>query len=137
VPGGFQATIGGTVREGSLENAGVDFLQDDPDPLTPGENTIIPYFGPLTGHGVLSYSFAQSRGLLQLTARYESARYVNRTKDRKLGDFFDMDTALSYQVTPALGLVARVDNISAGYLERWERYPEPPFAVMAGMQIRW
>ncbi|HET6568664.1 MAG TPA: hypothetical protein VFG50_11920, partial [Rhodothermales bacterium] len=55
LPGGFQATIGGTVRDGSLENADVDFLPDDPAPLPPGESTIIPYFGPITGHGILSY----------------------------------------------------------------------------------
>ncbi len=126
LPGGFQATIGGTIRDGSLEN---------PD----GDDFDIPYYGPISGHAMLSLSFADSRGLLQAIASYESSRYVDRARTRQVGDFLDLDTALFYNITPSLGLVARVDNISAGqqHLERWDRYAQPPVTVMGGVQVKW
>lgn len=121
LPAGLNATVGLTVRDGRL-------TQDDTD---------IPYFGPLVGRGSLSYSFADGRGFLQATGRYESARFVDVPDARELGDFFDLDVEGSFDITPALGAVLRFQNLSAGYLERWERFEQSPFVLMGGLRVRW
>ncbi len=118
---GLNAAVGITVRDGEL----VD------------DETEIPYFGPLLGYGSISYAFADGRALLQATGRYESARYVNAAQTRKLGDFFDLDLEGSFDLTPSLGVVLRVQNISSGFLERWEGYPQSPYVLMGGARVRW
>ncbi len=125
LPGGFQTTLSAALRDGTLTG-------DDSD-----EDTTIPYFGPITGQAMLSYSFDRSRGLIQLVGTYESARFRDRAETRKIGDFFDLDVSASYQFSPSLGIVANVQNISAGYLERWDNYPIAPLVITGGMQVRW
>jgi hypothetical protein len=120
-PGGVQATVGGAVREGRL-------TADDTD---------IPNFGPVIGHAMLAVPFSGSRGLFQAVATYESARYIDRNQSREIGDFFDLDTALFYNFTDALGAVVRVNNISGGYLERWNRHEQPPFVFTGGVRVQW
>ncbi len=121
LPSGLNATVGLTVRDGRL-------TQDD---------TEIPYFGPLVGRGSISYSFAEGRGFLQAIGEYEAARYVDVPETRKLGDFFDLDLQGSYDLTPSLGAVVRFQNLSAGYLERWEGFERSPFVLMGGLRVRW
>lgn len=120
IASGVQASIGVTGRHGRLE-----------------DDVIIPYFGSVVGDAMLSFVFDDSRGLVQLTGRYESSRYRDRAQTRKLGDFFDMDLLATYQVTPALKLLVALDNISADRLERFDGYPLPSFVARAGVGVRW
>ena len=121
LPAGLNAAIGLAVRDGELVDDEID----------------IPYFGPLLGYGSVSLSFAEGRAFVQATSRYESARYVDAERTRKLGDFFDLDLEGSYELTPSLGAVLRFQNLSAGYLEQWEGYPQSPFVLMGGVRVRW
>ena len=118
---GLQATVGATLRQGELDA---------------GDATI-PYFGPILGEAMLSYFFAESRGLVQLTGTYESSRYRDRAETRKVGDYFDLDFLATYHFTPLFKAIFAVDNISADYLERFDGYPLPSFVVRAGVGVRW
>ena len=120
LPAGFNASVGVTGRRGRL-------LDDD---------TIIPNFGAIVGQAALSYAFLDGRGHLQATGTYERARYRDREESRQLGDYFDLDVALAYDVTPMLGVVVRGQNLSTN-TERWDQYEEPPFVVMGGFRFRW
>lgn len=122
LPAGFNATAGVTYRRGRL-------LDDD---------TAIPYFGPFVGRASLSYAFLDNRGLLQLSGTYEGARYRDREQTRRLADFVDIDLALTYDVSPSLGIVVRAENLSPSpHNERWDRYEQPPFTVMGGFRVLW
>jgi len=120
-PGGLHAMVGATYRNGRLTEEDVD----------------IPYFAPVLGETTLSYSFAQSRGLLQLTGHYESSRTIDRQQSRKVEAFFDLDVEASYNVTPLLGVVFRVENINGGNDTRWDNYPESPYVIGAGLRVNW
>lgn len=130
LPGGLQAALRGTYRHGRLTSSNTVLP-------AAAEETRIPNFGPLLAQGMLSLPFDARRGLLQLVGTYESARYRDRAETRKIGDYFDLDVAATYQVTPSVGLVLRAENLSAGYLERWDHYVEPSFVVMGGLRLRW
>lgn len=121
LPAGLNASAGITVRDGTLTE-----LDEE-----------IPYFGPIVGRGALSYSFAQGRGFLQATTTYESARRVDVGDSFKLGDYFDLDFMASYDITESIGALVRLENLSAGYLERWELHEESPFVVGVGIRARW
>ena len=121
LPGGLHAMLGATYRHGRLTE----------------EQTDIPYFAPVLGEATLSYSFAQSRGLLQLTGHYESARYIDRQHSRKLETYLDLDAEASFNVTPLLGLVFRVENIGGGDHTRWDNYPESRYVIGAGLRVNW
>ena len=120
-PGGLHAMVGATYRDGRLTDEDVE----------------IPYFSPVLGEATLSYSFAQSRGLLQLTGHYESSRYIDRQQSRKVDAYLDLDVEASYNVTPLLGVVVRVENINGGNDTRWDNYPESPFVLGAGLRVNW
>lgn len=121
LPAGLQLTLRGKLRDGQLTES----------------ETVIPYFSPITVQAMFSYSFANRRALIQMVTNYESARYRDRNESRKIGDFFDMDVSASYFFTPTIGLTARVENISAGYLERWDGYPIAPTVFTVGLGIHW
>jgi len=121
LPGGLHAMLGATYRHGRLTE----------------EQTDIPYFAPVLGEATLSYSFAQSRGLLQLTGHYESARYIDRQHSRKLETYLDLDAEASFNVTPLLGLVFGVENIGGGDHTRWDNYPESRYVIGAGLRVNW
>ena len=129
LPGGFQATVGATVRDGRLTFEKP--VSDETD------DSIIPYFGPIVGRGMISYSFLEGRALIQAVAEYESARYNDRDETRKIGDFFDADIVATYNVTPGMGIGIRLENLSAGYLDRWGNYPLSPTVIGAGINIKW
>ncbi|NBC16305.1 MAG: hypothetical protein GVY18_03195, partial [Bacteroidetes bacterium] len=121
LPGMVHATISGTYRDGAFHNL------DGP----------IPYFADVVGEATLSYSFVQSRGLLQVTGRYERSRPVDRTESDFAPPFVDLDIHLSFDVTEHIGLLAHVDNVGLGYNEYWSDYPQSPSVVGAGLRVRW
>ena len=121
LPVGLNITGGVTIRDGKLK-------EDDAD---------IPYFAPVLARAMLSYAFDRRRGLIQLTNTFEGARFRDRAKTRKVGDFFDLDIEASYNVTTDIGLVFRLENLSNGYLERWDYYESPPFVFIAGFRLLW
>ena len=120
-PGGLHAMVGATYRDGRLTDEDIE----------------IPYFSPVLGEATLSYSFAQSRGLLQLTGHYENARYIDRQQSRKVDAYLDLDVEASYNVTPLLGVVFRIENISGGNDTRWDNYPESSLVIGAGLRVNW
>ncbi len=122
LPAGLYAMLGASYRDGRLPDA------DDAD---------IPYFAPIVGEGTLSYSFAGSKGLLQLTGHYQNARPVSRAESREVGAYLDLDAEAAYNVTKLLGLVVRLDNIAGNDNARWDRYPEPPLVLGAGLRLQW
>lgn len=122
LPFAVQAALGLSLRDGALTQA----------------NTHIPYFAPVVGHASASYAFAERRGLLQLVGTYERARPVDRREDApEVGAYVDVDLHASYALDPTLGLVARLENVIGGALERWDRYPQAPFILAFGVRMRW
>ena len=121
LPAGFSLSAGLTFRDGTLTDL----------------DEAIPYFGPLHARGALSYSFADGRGFVQAVTEYESARDVARGNAREIGDYFDLDLEATYDVSSYLGVLLYMDNLSAGYLERWEHYDQSPFVIGGGLRIRW
>lgn len=121
LPAGFLVTAGVTFRDGTLIEADEE----------------IPYFGPVLARGGLSYSFLEGRGHVQATTTYESARNVDRVGSRQLGDYFDLDIDASYRFADYLGALVRLQNLSSGYLERWENYDQAPFIISAGLRVQW
>lgn len=118
---GIEVSLGATYRNGELVN----------------DETSIPYFAPVIGRAVLSYAFANQRGLIQLTGRFESARYVDRTESAQVDPYFDVDLEASFDVTPSLGLVVELQNVTSGSLERWPQYPHPPLVLTSGLRVQW
>lgn len=120
--GNVHALVGATFRDGQLTET------DDP----------IPYLSPVEGHLALSLAFAGRRGLWQTTGTLASPRYRDRaeTEAGKVGAFVDIDTEVSYNITPTLGLLARLANITVGDRERWDRYAISPFVAMGGLRMR-
>lgn len=121
LPAGFSLSAGATYRNGMLTDSGDE----------------IPYFGPIVGRGALSYAFADGRAFVRAAMTYESAREVASEPSREIGDYFDLDLEATYDFTPVLGVVVRAENLSAGYLERWEHYDQSPFVLGAGLRARW
>lgn len=97
----------------------------------------IPYVAPFTGAATLSYLFAQRRGLLQVTATFENERYIDAANTTKIDAFFDLDIESSFNLTPNLGLLLRLENLTSGDLERFDHYPEPPAIITFGARYQW
>lgn len=97
-----------------------------------------PYEPALQAHLLLSYRFAQQRGLIQLLGRYEGVRYADLSRRQRLSPYLDLDLHATYQLTSTIGLVARLENLAPDrYRMRWLDYPEPSTILSAGMRIRW
>lgn len=120
LPAGLQASVTGKYRDGQL----TEF------------ESVIPYFGPFTGNAMISWATPGGRGLVQAVMDYESGRFRDREETRKIGDYFDLDLKGSYFFTPTIGLTVAVENISAGYLERWDNYPIAPTVFTVGLGVR-
>ncbi|SHK03290.1 hypothetical protein [Rhodothermus profundi] len=87
---------------------------------------------------LLSYRFAQQRGFIQWMGRYEGVRYASLNRQQRLSPYLDLDLQASYQLTPSIGLVVRLENLAPRrYRTRWLHYPEPSAVLSAGMRIRW
>lgn len=121
LPGAVHATVRASYRDGRFKTLD-------------GE---IPYFAPFTSETSLSYSFARSRGLLQVTGRVEGYRPVGRQNAPSFGPTVLFDTSVSFQMTRYLGVLAGLDNLSFGYNERWPNYPVSPSIFHGGIQVVW
>lgn len=121
LPAGLSIAAGFTLRNGKLK-------EDDTD---------IPYFGPVTGRGALSWSFRNGRGFVQTTLDYESARYVIAGSMHKLDGYFDVDVSALYPITRRIGILLRLDNLVAGSTARWEHYDRTPFGISLGARTQW
>lgn len=115
-----QAVLRATIRDGQLT----------------GPDVAIPYFSPLVVESMVGTTFAGGKGSAQLTATVESPRYVDLTETEEAPALFDLDVEGSYQVTPLIHIVARVQN-AAGTFERYARYERPGAVVSGGMRIHW
>ena len=51
--------------------------------------------------------------------------------------YFSIDALVSYEISESIGVVGRVENISSGHLERWDRYEYAPVVVTAGVRLFW
>lgn len=121
LPGMVHATLSGTYRNGTFSSL----------------DGAIPYFADVVGEATVSFSFAQSRGLLQVTGRYERLRPIDRFETGTAPPFVDLDTHLSFDVSDHIGLLAHVDNVGFGYNEYWRSYPQSPSVIGAGVRVRW
>ncbi len=95
----------------------------------------VPYLPAVFGHAVVSYSFAEQRGLAQLTATVEGPRPVDPAGSADAPTYADLDTRVEYMITPLLGAVVRLENLGA--VERWPDYPQPPLVATLGLRMRW
>ena len=121
LPAKWSFVAGFSVRNGALK-------EDDTD---------IPYFGAVTGHGGLSWFFRNGRGFLQATLDYESARRPAVAETDDLDGYLDMNLSALYPVTRRIGALLRLDNILAGSAARWEYYDRTPFGIALGARMQW
>lgn len=118
---GVEVSVGATYRNGQLV----------------GPDVAIPYFAPFTGYTVVSYAFADQKGLIQLTGRAESARYVDLTETTQVDPYVDLDLEASFDVTSSLALLFGIENMTGTAPERWDRYPQPPLVFTSGIRVQW
>lgn len=97
----------------------------------------IPNFAPVVGEGALTFTFADRNAFIEVAGTVESPRYVDRREQTEVGTYADVDVKASYSITPTIDVLARVENIGSGTLERWQRYPRPPTVVSTGLRLRW
>ena len=116
-----QASAQVLVRDGTLGDA----------------DQVIPNFAPIVGEGTFSFSFADQAAFVEIAGTVESPRYVDRTEMVEVGTYASADVRASYAVTSTLDVLARVENLGASTLERWDRYPRPPTIVTSGLRLRW
>lgn len=100
-------------------------------------DTAIPNFAPFVAEGMVTVSFSDGRGFLEIAGTLESPRYVDRREDETVGTYAELDVDGSFAVSPLLDVVAGVHNLGAGTLERWDRYERPPAILTAGLRIHW
>lgn len=117
----FQMSLGISYRDGELTEV----------------ETVIPNFSPLVADAMLSYSFANQKGLLQLNGEFKGSRYLTTAQSQSLDPYFSVDLEGSYSVTSTFDLVARADNLSPDSPTLWARYPRPPAMISAGLRIQW
>jgi hypothetical protein len=121
LPAGLSIAAGLTIRNGKLKE----------------NDTDIPYFGPVTGRGGVSWSFRNGRGYVQTTLDYEGARHVTARSTRKIDGYFDVDISALYPITQRIGVLLRLDNLVAGSTARWEHYDRTPFGISLGARTQW
>ncbi len=118
---GVEASAGVSVRDGTLV----------------GDDAAIPYFSPLVADAMVSLSFADQRGLLQTTGTLESPRPIDRTESAEVRTYVSVDVEGSYEVTPLLDVVLRIQNLSPRAPKQWAQYPRPPASIMGGFRVHW
>lgn len=99
--------------------------------------SVIPNFSALTADAMVSYSFSNDQGLLQLNGRYERGRYPTTARQNALDPYFAVDLEGSYSVTSTFDVVAHAKNLSVSSPILWARYPRPPAMLSAGVRIHW
>lgn len=117
---GVEASVGVSFRDGSLVDE---------------DGTEIPYFSPVVADAMVSVSFAEQKGHLQTTGTIESPRPVNRLDNDEVRTYVSFDVEGSYQITPLLDGVVRVENVGPRSPKRFARYPQPPASIMVGFRI--
>ncbi len=118
---GVEASAGVAIRDGTLV----------------GDDSAIPYFSPVVADAMVSISFADQRGLFQTTGTIESPRPIDRAGSEEVDTYVSFDLEGSFEVTPLLDVVLRIQNIGPSAPKRWARYPRPPNSVMGGLRIHW
>ncbi len=118
---GVEASLGLSVRDGVLV----------------GDDDSIPYFSPVVADAMFSVSFADQRGLLQTTGTIESPRPVDPEASDEVRTYVSFDMRGSYEITPLLDIVARIQNLGLRAPKRWAQYPQPPASIMAGFRMHW
>ena len=119
--GGVEVSLGGNYRNAVLV----------------GPDVAVPYIAPFGGYAVLSYAFADQKGLIQLTGRAAGARYIDTSETTEIDPYVDLDVSASFDLTPSLGLLVSVENMAGAAPERWAGYPQPPFVFTSGLRVQW
>ncbi|GBD02203.1 hypothetical protein HRbin18_01939 [bacterium HR18] len=98
----------------------------------------VPYEPSWRGQLLLAYPLPKQRGLVQLTGSYEGLRYADLSQTQRVSPYLDIDLQATYQLTPAIGFIGSLENLTPGtYRSRWLGYPEPHVLLSVGMRIRW
>lgn len=105
--------------------------------LTERNDAPVPYVGTHLATLSLAQSFARQQALVEVEATVEGDRVAMPTATENLDPFVGVNLSGSYQVTSALSIVGRVENVLGSRLERWENYPEAPQTISLGLRIRW
>jgi outer membrane cobalamin receptor len=119
--GGVEVSLGGNYRNAVLV----------------GPDVAVPYIAPFGGYAVLSYAFADQKGLIQLTGRAAGARYIDTSETTEIDPYVDLDVSASFDLTPSLGLLVSIENMAGAAPERWAGYPQPPFVFTSGLRVQW
>jgi len=119
----IHATFGFDVRNGRL----------------PDEDVDIPYFASVKADGLLSFSFAQKKGLFLMTGTLMGPRYRDRSRkaSEKVDTYLDLDLEASYDFTPWIGTTFRLENLLGSTLEQWDHYPQMPAIFSGSLRVRW
>lgn len=102
-----------------------------------GQDTDIPYLSPLITDAMLSVSFADQRGFIEISGTIESPRPTNLTDNFRVDTYTSFDVEGSYELSTLLDLVVRINNVSPGAHEKWAGYVRPPASIMGGFRIHW
>lgn len=102
-----------------------------------GPDEPIPHFSPVVADAMFSVSFLDDKALVQTTGTVESARPAEVGTDREVDPYVSFDLEGSYQVTPLLDVLLKVQNLSPDAPTKWARYARPPAAIQAGVRIDW
>jgi hypothetical protein len=107
------------------------------DAMLVDEDERVPNLGRILARAGMSIPMFDGRLLGQAGLRFESARYHDLAETRKVGDYFDIDLRAMYRLNPMISIVGSLENVSAGHLEQWSRYPQAPLVFTGGLQITW
>ncbi|PSQ95800.1 MAG: hypothetical protein BRD55_09230 [Bacteroidetes bacterium SW_9_63_38] len=102
-----------------------------------GPEEPIPHFSPVVADAMFSVSFLNDKALFQTTGTVESTRPADITTDREVDPYVSFDLEGSYQVTPLIDVLVKIQNVGPSAPTKWVRYPRPPAAVQAGVRIDW
>ena len=118
---GVQASLGLSVRDGTLESQDAD----------------IPNFAPVTVDAMVSFSFAGGDGFVTAQGRFESSRDASVVQSRQADPYLSVDLEGSYALSSRIEIVAKAEHLSWEAPTRWAAYPQPPAQVSAGLRLTW
>ena len=118
---GVQASLGLSVRDGTLESRDAD----------------IPNFAPVTVDAMVSLSFAGGDGFVTAQGRFESSRDASVVQSRQADPYLSVDLEGSYALSSRIEIVAKAEHLSWEAPTRWAAYPQPPAQVSAGLRFTW
>ena len=102
-----------------------------------GPDEPIPHFSPVVADAMFSVSFLDDKALFQTTGTIESPRPANLSTNRDVDTYVAFDIEGSYQVTPLVDVVLKLQNVSPGAPTKWDRYARPPTTIQGGLRIDW